>query len=389
MQYYDLGRLPQKPKNSQRKKFIKLGIVVLLLSSIIYTGYILYWPTVALLKQIAQQPRAALSLIKNPQGELKATNGRTNFLLVGIDKRVNIPYTYSVGNGEIRHNGFLTDTIIVASVDKNSKQVSMISIPRDVWVKVPNFGKVKGAQGKINSIYSLGESNNYPDGGGMGLLKDVVEQTLGIEDIHYTTRVDFDSFRKGIDSLGGVDIVVEKSFDDYRYPAEGKEKTFCKDGTDSCRFEHLHFTAGLTHMSGNTALKYARSRQGTNGEGSDFARAARQQKVLVAAKDKALKTENLLDPTKINSLFKDLGESIETDIDISAMVALYKLSKEVDTSKINNLVLSNASDNYLYVAPAGQYGGAYALLPKGNSWLEVHKAVEKLLNPSNSEPAQN
>src|SRR3990167_6337972 len=189
MQYFDLGRLPQKPKNTRAKKFLKFGIVVLLLSSIIYTGYILYWPTVSLLRQIAKHPRAALSLIKNPQGELRSTGGRTNFLLVGIDKRSSVPYTYTIGDGEVKHNGFLTDTILVASVDKNTKQIAMVSIPRDVWVRVPNFGKIKGAQGKINSIYNLGESNDYPSGGGMGLLKDVVEQTLGIDGIHYTARV--------------------------------------------------------------------------------------------------------------------------------------------------------------------------------------------------------
>ncbi len=389
MQYIDLGRLPQKPKNSRKKKIVKLGFVVLLLSSIIYTGYILYWPTVSLLKQIAKQPRAALSLIKNPQGELRSSDGRTNFLLVGVDKRANIPYTYKIGDGEVGHNGFLTDTILLVSVDKNSKQVSMVSIPRDVWVKVPNFGKIKGAQGKINSIYSLGESNNYPKGGGMGLLKQLVEETLGVDEIHYTARIDFEGFQKGIDTLGGVDILVDKSFDDYRYPIEGKEKAVCPGGGESCRFEHLHFTAGSMHMSGKLALGYARSRTGTNGEGSDFARAARQQKVLVAAKDKALKTENLLDPGKVSSLFKDLGESIETDVDISAMVALYKLSKDMGTNKINALVLSNATDSYLYVPPAGQYGGAYALLPKGNSWLEVHKAVDKLFNQTNSDSAQN
>lgn len=110
---------------------------------------------------------------------------------------------------------------------------------------------------------------------------------------------------------------------------------------------------------------------------------------MVAAKNKALKTENLLDPVKINSLFKDLGESIETDVDVSAMVALFNLAKVVDTSKINTLVLSNAADNYLQAAPAAQYGGAYALLPKGNTWLEVHKAVDKLFNQPSSDSAQN
>ncbi|HSX58271.1 MAG TPA: LCP family protein [Candidatus Saccharimonadales bacterium] len=390
MQYVDLGQLHQKPKSSKKKNFLKFGIIILFVSLILYAGYILYWPTLSLIKQIARSPKAALSLIKNPEGELKESNGRTNFLLIGIDKRSNIPYSYSTSNGDVHQNGFLTDTIIVASVNKENKKVSMISIPRDLWVVVPSSGKFKGYQGKINAVYASGEQGGY-DGGGMALLSKTLEKILGIDEIHYSTRIDFDGFRQGIDSLGGIDVTVDKAFDDYEYPIEGKESANCPDKTFSCRYLHVHFNAGANHMNGQTALEFARSRHGTNGEGSDFARAARQQKVLVAAKDKALKAENLLDPIKINNLFKDFGQSVETDIDVSATVALYNLSKEVNSNAINSLVLSNAPDSYLYVPPANQYGGAYTLLPKGNSWTQIQDAVDKLFSgetPAQKDPKQ-
>ncbi len=386
MQYVDLGRLPVTKRNSKKKKFFKFGVLVALLSIVIYTGYILYWPTVTLIKQIAKQPRAVLSLIQNPSGELKKTDGRTNILLVGIDKRSNVPYSYKVNGGEIHKNGFLTDTIIVASLDNKTKKVSMVSIPRDLYVKVPSFGKVKEYYTKINAIYSIGNTNDYQTGG-IGLLSKKVEEIVGLP-IHYGVRIDFDGFRKGVDTLGGLDVVVDKTFDDYSYPREGKEDAVCGDSTYNCQVEHLHFEQGAVHMNGTTALKFVRSRKGTNGEGSDFARAKRQQKVLLAAKDKALDIGNLADPLKINNLFKEFGQSVETDLDVSALVALYNFSKEIDSSKVNNLVLDNSTDNYLYTPPEGQYG-AYVLLPKGGNWTKIQQAVEKLLTlDSTQNPAE-
>lgn len=388
MQYVDLGRLSHSgEKKKSKKKLLKFTILVLLLGFVIYTGYILYWPAAVLFKQILKTPSSVLSLITNPEGELKTTDGRTNFLLVGIDKRSNVPYSYKIGNNEVKKNGFLTDTIQIVSINKETKNIAMISIPRDTYVKIESFGNIGDSYSKINAVYSLGNTHNYPKGG-MELLKKEVETILGIP-IHYSARIDFDGFRKGIDILGGVDIVVDKAFDDYQYPIDGKDNSTCSDGTYSCRFEHLHFDQGPTHLNGNKSLKYVRSRKGTNGEGSDFARSRRQQKVLIAAKDKALNMENFFDPVKINNLFKEFGQSVETDLDISALTALYNFSKDMDTKNVNSLVLDNSADNYLYNPPVELYGGAYALIPKGNNWNKIHQVVLDLLNnsPAKSTPA--
>ncbi len=382
MQYVDLGRLSRPNRSLKKKKFFKFAILITLFSFVIYTGYILYWPAVTILQQIVKQPKSVLSLIQNPSGKLKETDGRTNILLIGIDKRSNVPYSYKVGNGTVHKNGFLTDTIIVASLDKETKKVSMVSIPRDLYVKVPTFGKVKEYYTKINALYSIGNKNDYSTGG-IGLLSKKVEEIVGLP-IHYGVRIDFEGFRKSIDTLGGVDIVVDKSFDDYSFPREGKEDASCSDGTFNCQVEHIHFEQGKTHMNGTLALKFVRSRKGTNGEGSDFARAARQQKVLFAAKEKALDVGNLADPVKLNNLFKDFGQSIETDLDVSALVALYNFSKEVSSSDIGNLVLDNSADNYLYTPSQGQYEG-YVLLPKGGSWSKIHNAVKELLSNNSAE----
>lgn len=385
MQYVDLGYLPKVEKKSKKKRLFKFTLLTLLLGIVIYAGYVLYWPAATLINQIVKKPSAVLSLIRNPEGELKDTDGRTNFLMVGIDKRANIPYSYQSANGEVRKNGFLTDTIVVFSVEQETKKVAMVSIPRDTWVTV-NGGGIKTTSAKINAVYSIGNANKYPKGG-MSLLAKEIEEIVGLP-IHYSIRVDFEGFRQGIDTLGGVDVVVEKSFDDYQYPVEGKESVACRDGGYGCRFEHLRFSAGKNHFDGDTALKFVRSRKGTNGEGSDFARAARQQKVLLAAREKALSLDNLADPVKLNNLFKEFGQAIETDLDVSNLVALYNLGKEINNADFKSLVLDNSTENFLYTPPSYQYGG-YVLLPRGGNWKAVHQAVENLFNSSTTTAASN
>src|SRR5260221_10924886 len=229
---------------------------------------------------------------------LKQTDDRVNILLLGI----------AGGN----HDGaLLTDSIIVASYQLKTHQVTLISIPRDVWI--PDLNQ------KVNAAYEIGKSN----GRGLAFTEDKIDDILGIP-IHYAIRLDFSAFTKAIDQIGGVDVNVPRAFDDYEYPIEGKENDLCgnvekeidlnpdqakalnlnpgknkllvdptgKPATESaqfaCRFEHpsLHFDQGLTHLDGVTALKFVRSRKGTNNEGSDFARSRRQQIVIQAFREK-------------------------------------------------------------------------------------------------------
>src|SRR3990167_6742646 len=329
MRYVDLGvlnssALLQKRKRRKKRILFAAGLVAALVIGVF--GYAFYWPLSHLFGQIIKNPGIALSFFRNQSKDLQSTDGKTNFLILGIDKRNDVPYTYIGPAGKREHNGFLSDTVIVASVDLDTKKTSLVSIPRDTWVAIPAWSGFPASEGKINSTYSLGDTYGYP-GGGLVLAEKVVTKHIGVP-IHYGIRVDFKGFRKAIDTLGGVDIMVDTAFDDYLYPLVGKENASCFDNYYSCRYEHIHFDAGLTHMDGATALKYARSRSGTNGEGSDFARAHRQQKVIQAFLKKALSINNLLDPIKVNKLFSGFGETVETDFDIASIPALVSLAKE-------------------------------------------------------------
>ena len=106
---------------------------------------------------------------------------------------------------------------------------------------------------------------------------------LGIP-IHYNVTINFEVFKQIVDTLGGIDVEIENTFTDSEYPIEGKED----DPVIANRYETVTFTKGLEKMNGERALKYVRSRHGDGAEGTDFARSKRQQKVILAIKDKLM-----------------------------------------------------------------------------------------------------
>lgn len=287
--------------------------------------------------------------------EIDSTDGRINILLLGTDGR-------SIGN--IRST--LTDTIMVASIGRVTKDVVLISIPRDLWVQ----GQKGNYQGKINSMYTYG---------GIEESKAVVEDFLGIP-IHYYGVTGFELFKDVVDIAGGVEINVEHAFTDYEYPIEGKE-----DAPENERYEVVHFDAGLQTMSGDKALKYVRSRKSADyQEGTDFARSKRQQNVILALKDKLLKPEILLNPLKLRSLYDTYSENVETNVDLKAAQAFMLVAKDLDFSKTKSLIIDDRSDpsqgGLLYVPENRDlYGGAYVLIPKQGTFDQVHAYVHKYL----------
>lgn len=338
--------------------------------------------------------------------------------LKSSDNRVNILFLGIAGG---RHDGSnLTDTIMVASYNLKTNQADLISIPRDLWLP--------STKGKVNAVYQKGLS----EGGGLNLSKTVIGNILDIP-IHYALRVDFRGFIQAIDAINGVDVLVENPFDDYLYPIEGKENDLCgleekemefneeeakqlniepgkkkvfidKEGkiaTDaaeedkgikyfSCRYEHISFKRGEMHMDGATALSFARSRHGTNKEGTDFARSKRQQKVLEAVKGKLLSLETLANPQRISDLIGALGKSIDTDISIKEALEFYKLAGKLN--KTQNFVIDDSPKiglpgnklSLLSSPPRGAYG-AYVLISEDDDFSTIHGYVRKILTGELSE----
>lgn len=345
--------------------------------------------------------KSAFNYIFDQLPTLRSSNGAVNILLLG-------------NAGGLHDGAYLTDSIIVASYNLKTNKVYLFSLPRDLWLDE--------TKSKINATYEIGRSK----GAGLAYSKAAIGNVLGL-DIHYAVRVDFRGFTKAIDEVGGIDVVVERSFDDYLYPIEGRENDLCEfkeeereinedeakelniekgkrrvliapDGfiaTDSadpergleyfkCRYEHISYKSGLTHMDGTTALKFVRSRMGNNGEGSDFARSKRQQLVLEVFRTKVLSLQTLTSPTKISGLLSAFGQTLETDIPTADILELYKLTKKQQRSQ--SIVLATAGKKSLLInPPLADYGGAWVLVPREGNYSEIHNFVSKVLRGEEDE----
>lgn len=284
-----------------------------------------------------------------------------------------------MGRGGAGHEGgALADTILIARILETQKRVVLISIPRDLWVQIPYDG-ASGVNGKINSSYAIGiDSKNYGNKiekysgqyGGGTLTKDVIQKVTGLTVDKYVT-IDFSGFEKAIDSIGGIEVNVERAFTDYEYPIAGRETLDCStyasgSGTLEvsesdliatgkldintlkglpreypCRYEMLHFDTGKQQLDGKTALKYVRSRHSSE-DGNDFARSKRQRLVLEAVTDKLF---SLGAVTKIPTFFSTLRAHIDTDLSTPDLLGLVPKAQTYREYPITNLALS--TDNYL------------------------------------------
>ena len=394
MRYVDIGTLPNqqstnfrrnnssKPtKKSKGRRMLKTTGWLVFLGILLFGIYSVLPPIKDSLASMLGGSSAVFSYLVNGKQELKKDGGKTNILLMGIDKRADEEYTYQDANGIISKYSFRTDTMIVASYNYDSKKVTMLSIPRDLWVDVPAFGNVPAQSMKLNGVYSLGDTNNYP-GGGQALLTKVLSSLLAIP-IHYSARIDFAGFEQAIDSVGGIDVVVENAFVDYEYPIEGKEDAW----PISARYKALNFKAGLQHMDGQTALEFARSRHALGVEGTDFARAKRQQLVIAAFKDKIFSPDTVKDVGALRDLYEALGESFATTAELTELPAAYELAQTVDTSQIASFTLDDRADNVggiLYAPPVSEYG-AYVLLPDDGTFAEVRQFVQQMMDAIHQE----
>lgn len=286
-----------------------------------------------------------ISFVKNAffsqRVPLNGTNDRTNVLFMGTD---------------------LTDTMLVYSFNQTTKKSYIVAVPADVWSDT--------LKDKINSAYHYGETKKK--GGGFLLAKATVEEVIG-EPIHYAYLVDFAGFETIIDVLGGVGVNVERSFDDLKYPIEGLENDTCDGDPDfACRYEYLHFNAGLQYMDGATALKFIRSRNARGEEGSDFARSKRQEKVLDAVKNRLLDRTTYTSFTLVSNLVSQFKSSTQTDANLGESLYVGKLFLQLKDRKTINI------ESELINPPVWQYDSRWVLIPK-ESWGSLHSFITKSL----------
>lgn len=342
---------PRSPKKHSGLFFLIIGLVLL--------GY-LSWRVLS---------AAPLGLTTNNGNKQEFSFWKSLSLLtkfkLGVNKRVPLKGEDQdrinfvlLGMGGPNHDGAnLTDTIIVGSFKPSTKRLVLMSLPRDLSVPIAGYG-----WRKINSANALAEAKETGSGG--QATADLIGEILEIP-IHYYFRVDFAGFVKIIDDLGGIEVEVDNTLDDYSYPIMGEE-----DNPDYySRFEHLHIDAGQQTMDGELALKYARSRHGLGAEGSDFARSKRQQKILMAIKEKLFDANNLFKPKLIMNIISDAENHVSTNLTPEELVSAWQLAKDMKAENIINLNLDNGPTGLLYDQKGAD--GAYLLVPRAGDFREI------------------
>lgn len=321
---------------------------------------LLFWETLFSLRAVlsfAQEnnigPTFLWSLVFNENSLLKTEGGSTNLLILGM----------AGGNHQASD---LTDTMIFLNLNHEKKKAILISLPRDIWSPT--------LKDKINSAYHYGGKKK--EDGGLILAKLVVEEVLG-QPVHYALLIDFSSFKEAIDVLGGIDVEIDRSFDDFQFPIEGKDNDLCAgDPEFKCRYEHIHFEKGWEHMNGERALKYVRSRNAEGDEGSDFARAVRQQKVILAFKNKVFSYKIFLEPIKIKRLFEILRGGVESDIKLAQSCFLGRFALELKGENVKRLVL----EEKLFTTPPLWEYGKWVLVPPEEDFTLVHQYIKAKLD---------
>lgn len=346
----------KKPKKS--KGFLKFSIY---LAIFLITGGAVFGSQIIISEQNSSSWLFKLPLVK----QIKNLAESADRTLKGEDQdRINI---LLLGMGGKNHDGgYLTDTIMLATLEPSTKKVALVSIPRDLSIPVEDMGWKK-----INSINAYAEMET--EGSGGMAISQAVSDLLDVP-IDYYFRVDFTGFVNIVDELGGITVNVENPLDDYRYPVKGME-----DAEDyESRYEHLHVEVGKQNMTGSFALKYARSRHALGSEGSDFARAKRQQIIIEAVKEKLLSSNLLLKPTTVASIINEFQDNISTNLKIWEMIKLWSMFKDISRSDITNKVLDNSVNGLLVDKMTEE--GAYILAPRSGDFSEIQYFVNNVFS---------
>lgn len=285
--------------------------------------------------------------IPEPMPQLFLDKDIVNILLLGRDTAKD-------------SKSYRTDVMIVVSINKKANSVTLLTIPRDLFVYIPGW-----TMNRINTAAGYGDSINYP-GGGVALLEQTILYNLGIP-IHGWARIDFSGFKQVIDILGGVEVPVSCAMQDWRLKNPYDPTV---DVQDADNWELYTVETGVQHMDGDLALWYARSRK----RSSDYDRSRRQHQVLRAMLEKGLQLNML---AKAPELYQQYIQIVDTDLGLGDVLQFVPLAAKLDRARIKSRFIGRD-----HVWPWATPQGANVLLPD-------RAAISAVLAEAFQPPAQN
>jgi LCP family protein required for cell wall assembly len=342
----------KKPVSKKRKVItsIILFIVILLIGGVIW---LVIWGNDIIAKITGGQGNVLdlLTFTEPTYNPLKTdSNGRTNVLAFGTSG-----YNMAGDEGNGTHDGAqLTDSIMVISFDQESKDVAMLSLPRDL-----KASPTCTATGKINEVYWCndgGKDNNLEtESKAANALMEEVSDILGI-DFQYYAHLNWGSLVQIVDTLGGINVTLDEDIADYGWT-------------------NAVFEAGKEYtIDGEQALGLARARHGT--ASGDFTRGASQQKILIGIKDKIF--ENGLAITDIINLAGTLGDNLRTNFSLDEMRTLAHLMSDFDFDSARQVSLIEPE----MLMTTGTINGISYVLPAGgaNYYTRIQNHVAKMFS---------
>ncbi len=350
---------------NKHRKTIAVVLIVALITTI--TSLTIVFVSGFTTQQMMVSPLIKDQATENYQNTFQLPKDLENIKTLGI---------LLLGQGGAGHQGgYLTDAMQLLYIDFENSKVSLISIPRDIWIKLPN-----GQSNKINAAFQVDKN----------FTKQEISNITGLP-VNYFIAIDFVGFTRTIGyELDSIDVEVSQTFDDPWYPTTGEELNTCGLSEEEvhelslsfsgfelerqfpCRYEHLYFKQGIVHMDGGKAMKYVRSRHGSS-EG-DVARGKRQQEVLVAMKNKLL-TLKALD--NIPALYQQFSTHVQTDIELD--IAQY-LAPLLLNSKNYQFIAINLSPTNVLSASTSNTGASILVSKEGNDiWSSTHQFIQETL----------
>lgn len=337
--------ITQKKKrfNFKPKKVIKWTITLALLAAVSVAGFVGY----KFLNAGGNVFTGNIFDVFKTEPLKSDTEGRSNFLIFG---------TAEDDEGGEHDGKWLTDSIMVLSVDQTNKNAYMLSLPRDLWVKYESACDV-GYQGKLNAVYYCASNDGKDDKAGSQALSNKVKEITGL-DIQYYIHLNFTAVVDAVDAVGGVQVVIESS----------DPRGIFDDNFDwKCNYKcHMvKYPNGLTPvLDGQHALALARAR-GASGNtyglpNANFDREKNQQKILKALREKALSARTLSNIGSITSLIDALGNNLRTSIDSKYIRTIMNLATDIKSEDIKSVSLVESGDMQV---KTGLVGAASSVMP--------------------------